>query len=63
MTLKFQSIALRADETSLINTTGLVGGKMTEKRNTIISGIPGSWNRMNEEEEKTGLRNSLLVKA
>jgi len=36
---------------------------MTEKRNTIISGIPGSWNRMNKEEEKTGLRNSVLVKA
>ena len=36
---------------------------MTEKRNIIIPGIPGSWNRMNEEEEKTGLINSLLVKA
>ena len=59
MTLKSQSIALRADETGLINTKGLLGGKMIEKRKTIIPGIPSSWNRMNEEELKTEVRNSL----
>ena len=36
---------------------------MIEKRKTIIPGIPSSWNRMNEEELKTEVRNSLLVKA
>ena len=59
MTLKSQ-IALRADEIGLINAKRLVGVKMTERRRTIISGIPGSWNRMNEK--KTELRNSFLVK-